>query len=73
MQLLAAMTQLQVLEFGVCYDGSSEVHGVPAALASLGALSRLKELCIPLWRRSFGGQAHPLAPALAHSLGQVRH
>lgn len=67
-QVLVGLTQLRVLEFGICYDGSEETHGVPAALAQLSRLCSVHELALPMWRKTFGGQAHPLAPALSRAL-----
>lgn len=34
-------------------------------------LISLQELSIPMWRRSLGGRAHPLAPSLAVVLGKL--
>lgn len=31
----------------------------------------MQELSIPMWRQSFGGRAHPLAPSLAVVLGKL--
>jgi hypothetical protein len=39
---VAAMTQLQVLEFGVIFDGSSAHHDVPRALEGISKLTQLK-------------------------------
>lgn len=36
-----------------------------------GCLPLLQALCIPMWRRSLGGRAHPLAPALSAALRRL--
>lgn len=43
---------------------------VPAVLCSPHCLF-LQELSLPMWRRSLGGRAHPLAPALSAALGRL--
>lgn len=70
-EVLAALTHLRVLEFGVSYDGNSSDHELPRALALLSNLINLEVLCLPHWRKSVGGTAHPLAPALSVALRQM--
>lgn len=71
LRVVASLTRLAVLELGIIYDGASQHADVPRALAGLGDLSGLHELSLPLWRRSLGGRAHPLAPALSAALGRL--
>lgn len=69
--IIASLSQLRVLEFGLIFDGASAHHDVPRALEAVGDLQQLQELSLPMWRRSLGGRAHPLAPALSAALGRL--
>jgi len=42
LQVVASLTHLVHLEFGIIFDGSSSQHDVPRALESIGNLQKLQ-------------------------------
>lgn len=40
--IIAGMSQLRVLEFGLIFDGASQHHDVPRALEAVGDLQQLQ-------------------------------
>lgn len=40
--IIASMSQLRVLEFGLIFDGASQHHDVPRALEAIGDLQQLQ-------------------------------